>query len=354
MNTGNYPCIVSLLLILLTPVPSCAQVTFYVAADGDKAFNIEGDDINAKSIVELTVGYDSQSLTNPQVSLTQGTVTKIDDSVTDTLLIKAIQGDDSTATFEVHLSFDRTGDKQGGIRSVTGTIIDPDGTEFSTVTLPAASSPLILPSVFKEDDTPAGKNVSSNDSPEIVVLERSVLQQFRDFKGKRGLKTFVTLFNRSLGEKNIQDPPIVLSDGKTPVEINPSLLKNGGEVPDIALSDAKLIDLRKDDEKGWVITALPNQGTWDARLIIKSGNKVFEFPIVVAPPVKILKNITESNFLAELDRFVARRAGAGTRENNPSRQVLLEYIFTANYLASLGKGSSMMTSCFANLVHEYR
>ena len=351
MDTRKYICLIGLLLALLHPVLSSAQVTFYVTADGDKAFIIEGDDIEAKSAVELTVVYDSNALTNPRVRLAQGTVTDIVESA-GTVIIKAVQGDDSTATFEAHLSFDKKGDSQGRIFSVTGKIMEPGGAFSSTRTLPGASTPFVLQSFSGDEEMPAEGNGISGDRTEILSLEQSVLQRFRDFKGKRGLKAFAALFDRCPDERIIQEPPIVLSDGKTPVRITLPSKSLEGDLTNIALSDAKLVQVGREDGKGWVVTALPNAGAWDTRLIVKMDEKIFEFPLVVAPPVKIQKGMNERNFLSELDRFLSDRLGAGKGGNNPHRHILFEYFFTANYLASLENATVKMTAELKSPVSE--
>jgi hypothetical protein len=344
MMANKFICLTGLLLALLSPVPSIAQVTFYVTAEGDKAFTIEGDDIEAKSAVELTVVYNSNYLSNPHVRLAQGTVTELVDSVPGTVIIKAIQGDDSTATFEAHLGFDRTGDSQGGIFSVTGKIMEPDGTVSSTRTLPGNSSPFAVQSFSGDEETPTEETASSQDSSDILITsKKSVLQRFRDFKGKRGLKKFVALFDRNQDERIVQEPPVLISDGKTPVRITLPLMSEEGEAPDIALSDAKLVHLVK-EEKGWVVTALPNEGSWEATLLIKMAEKVIEYPLVVAPVFSIHKMINESNFVSELDFFLSDRLGTGKGENNPLQHILFEYVFTANYLASSGSAIDKMTS----------
>ena len=351
MKTRTHLCLMGLLLALLHPAPSLAQVTFYVAADGDRAFIIEGADISPNSEVELTVVYDSQGFTNPRVSVEQGSVTDINDAITDTLIIKAVQGDFDTQTY--HVRFDKKGDRPGRIYSVTGTIADPDGTISPTQTVPYSSSPdVLLPQPQDEEKTAFAETGATGGNAQIVIPGQNVLQRFREFKGKPGLNAFSALFDRSPGDRNIQEPPVVLSDGKTLVRIAPALLRDSEDAPDIALSDAKLVHVAKEDGMGWVITALPNKGTWDAGLIIRTGGKIYELPLVVAPPVTIDKDITEKNFLAELDRFRAERIAAGAWEGKPNRPALFEYVFTANCLAGWGKASHAMAAEVAGVTNE--
>jgi hypothetical protein len=358
-----------LLFALLQPVPSFAEITFYVLPEGDKGFIIEGDDINAAAGVELTVVYDSNFLAHPRVRMTQGTVTDIDDSVPGTVIIKAIQGDDSTQTFEAHLSFDKTKDIQGGIFSVRGKIMQTDGTDSPSRTIPGESAELSSSSFLStaayhdgetasnpEQSVTTGKTektaLSGNSADIFSRKEKNVLQRFKDFRGERGLKAFVALFEQKSADLPVQEPPVVLSDGKTLVRIRFPFQPEEEDTPNIALSDAKLVDMRKEGKKGWVITAMPKEGTWNAGLIIMGDEKTIEFPLVVAPPVKIHETINEQNFVAELDRFLSDQVGAGKGEIDPLRQIPHEYIFTANYLASSGNTTAKMTSGLNNPMSE--
>jgi hypothetical protein len=270
---------------------------------------------------------------------------------TGTLIFNAKMEDGSSSTFEAHLNFDRAGDSQGGIFSVTGKIMGSDGTISPSRTLPSGSNPSVftVPASNEEMSTATEENGTSGDSPDILMTSRkSVLQRFKDFKGKQGLKAFVALFDRNPGEQIVQYPPVALSDGKTLVRITLPLLTKE-EAPDIALSDAKLMHLEKKGEKSWEITALPNEGSWNAVLLIKMDEKAIEFPLVVATPAKINKGITERNFVVELDTFIFNQAGSGKMESDPFRQILYEYVFTANYIASSGDDPAKTTSEQANL-----
>lgn len=358
MNTKKYICLLGLLLALLSPMSSFADVTFYVSPDGDNAFFIEGDDIKGTENVEVTVVYDSTILANPRVSLEGGTVTNILYPNPGILTFEANRGENPNHSFEAHLNFDRKWDSQGGVFSVTGKVVEPDGTTSPSRTTLNLSTPSLLS--FASNDGAASspeksvaieESVRSSNRPDLLMKsEKSVVQRFREFRGKRGLKAFVTLFERSPRDMLIQEPPIALSDGKTPVRIILSQHLQEGNPPNIALSDAKLVHLGNEGEKSWVITVLPNEGTWNARLFIKVDEKTIEFPLVIAPPVKIHRDISEKNFIAELDSFIADQAGSGNGERESLRHFPYEYVFTANYLANSGDGFAKITSAQANLV----
>jgi hypothetical protein len=355
MNTGKFICLLGLLFALLNPSRSSAAITFIVTADGDKGFIIEGDDISATAHVEITVVYDSTMLKNPRVTVRGGTVANIMDSNPGTLIFEAVQGDDPGPSFVANLGFDKTGDSQGGIFSVTGKIMEQDGTISPSRTMANATTPSLLAWVSDNEETENSaateETATSGIGPGMLMKTgNSVVQRFRDFRGERGLKAFVAVFERGSRDIPVQEPPVVLSDGKTSVRITLPLQLEDGDSPNIVLTDAKLVHLEKEGEKGWVITALPNEGTWSASLLIKVNEKIIELPLVVAPPVKIRKGITEKNFVAELDSFISDQVRAGKGEKDPLRYFPYEYVFTANYLASSGNATVKTTPEQAKLV----
>jgi hypothetical protein len=170
-----------------------------------------------------------------------------------------------------------------------------------------------------------------------VTRNKSVLQRFEGFKGKKELKAFAALFERQ-GPRMVQEPEIALSDGKAPVTIKLELRTDGGLAPNFLLSDAKLVSLRKGEGKEWIITAVPHKGAWKAGLTIRTGQEEMSFPLVVAPPADIRKGINEKDFLAALDAYIAAQAAEHKEESVPSRRAFQEYVFTANYLAKRTAG----------------
>jgi hypothetical protein len=327
---------------------SFAEITFYTAPEGSKGFVVEADDISEKAKIEITVSYDPVILANPRVTLETGTVTDVDDSTPGTLVFRADQSDEPAPSFVAHLSFDITGDALGGIHSVKGKIMEPDGTITPSRAIPNIpndlSTPNLLATFSGDGDMKPSQEVSATEDTAALCTrhdllrkrEISVVQRFREFRGKREVEALVALFGRGLSDMIAQEPPVALSDGKTPVCITLQMQQKGGNAPNVALSDAKLLQVRKDGEKKWLITALPNQGTWNASLIIQTDEYIIEFPLVVAPKVEMPQDITRRNFIAELDHFISELVQGGKGENDPLRRSLYEYFFTANYLASLG------------------
>ena len=361
MITRKYICLLGLLLTLLCPVQSSAEITFYVLPEGDKGFIIEGGpDIKETATVEIKVGYDPARIANPQVSV-DGGIVKIVDNYPGTLVFNATQGDNPAPSFAARLIFEKIGDSPMGTISVTGQILDEDGTISSTRTMLGASSSseLILSDnneapVSKQEITVTDIKLSNTgiraDAP--IKARKCIHQRFREFRGERGLKAFVTLFEPDPHDMIVQTPPVVLSDGKTPVRITLPLQPAEKDTPNIVLTDATLVNLEKDGEKGWVITVLPKEGTWNARLFVMGDEHSIEFPLVVAPPVNIHNSITEKNFVAELDRYIFEQSAAAKGDNGPLHGIPCEYIFTANYLANSGNTPGKMPPELASVVPE--
>jgi hypothetical protein len=386
---------IGLLCTLLSAVPSFAEVTLFISPDGDGAFIIEADNINDTPYLEITVIYDPNLLGNPRVSLQGGSVTDMFDSISGTLIFTAFRGDSPASSFEASLAFDKKGESQGGIISVSTSTRESDGTDSPSRSLFNLSPPQ---SSTTQVSGPGQEHVSSSASAEIrdsrqegdsskssadgaqqtggeedgahpdgksasgpekstatektatsdirpdlhIKTEKSVLQRFRELKGERGLKALVELFAKNPRSMIVQEPPVVLSDGKTPVRIRLELPPKLGNSPNIALTDASLVHVQKVDGNCWLITALPDEGTWNTSLIINVEEESAEYPLVIAPPVKIPKGINEINFVVELDRFISTTIVDGKGESDPLRRIPYEYAFTANYLASMDNNSPKM------------
>jgi len=170
-----------------------------------------------------------------------------------------------------------------------------------------------------------------------VTRHKSVLQLFGEFTGKKELKAFAALFERH-EPRMVQEPVIALSDGKTPVRIRLDPEPATVSPPHVSLSEAKLVSLRKEGDKGWIVTAVPDKGTWKACLTVRAGGSTTEFPLVVVPPVAVPKETTEKTFTAALEAYASAQAPCCEWGGEQCRRYFHEYVFTANYLAkSMGK-----------------
>jgi hypothetical protein len=334
MTAGKCICLTFLLLALLYPGTSSAQITFMVSADGDKGYIIEGDDISASATVDMTIQYDPSKLANPKATLDGGSVTDVFDSTAGLITFTGVQGEVGASVI-MRLTFDKLSEDGQGLLSVNGTIREYDGATASSRIV--STTPLFEnPTATAGDDaaTPE-ENAPRPSGPELqLVSGGSVLQMFKDFRGERGLKAYVALFTPPPQRTYSQEPAVALSDGKTQVRVTLPAFPGSGVAPDVALFDARLVHLGRGEGSDWVITALPNEGSWNARLIVKGAAKLMEIPLVTAPPVKMPKELTERTFLPELDRFASKQRGSAQGEDVTTKKFYFAYVFTANYLAT--------------------
>jgi hypothetical protein len=347
-------------MALLCSTPSFAEVTMRFAPNGYGSFLVVGENVSGVVALDITVDYDSLLLANPRVEAEGGAVTDIDAGTAGKLFV-SITRENPDAAFYLFLRFENLGKVRGrGVNSVTATSSDAPmntspSSDAAVATGPSSSATNVQNGSGNAGSTPPFGNKAnvidegkgdhqslSNRSPETALdagkkrastsaREKSVLQRFIEFKGQKSPQSFAALFERNDGEQAIQYPSIALSDGKTPVTVKLKLQQEESKYPDIAMSDASLVSFHKDGAKSWVLTVLPGEGTWDARLVFGTGGEVIDFPLVVAPPVELAGNVNEQNFLAELNDYLSAQAALHEKENILP---LSEYIFTANYLAA--------------------
>jgi hypothetical protein len=166
-----------------------------------------------------------------------------------------------------------------------------------------------------------------------------VLEAFRTYKGEISPNALTELFTRAMAGTK-QEPPVALSDGKTAVKVY--IDAGGKETPHFALNGARLVSLKTAGDTSWVIEALPNQGVYDASVMIMEGDRISQVPMTVAPPIPAEFKFGVGGKLTEADfkRFLSERGtGKSPRfdlNGDGKRDYIDDYIFTANYLAKLG------------------
>jgi hypothetical protein len=173
------------------------------------------------------------------------------------------------------------------------------------------------------------------------VSLKSVLEQFRGYKGEKTPQKLVGLFaGGSAGIR--QEPPVALSDGNSPVKLFIEATSSVKEAPNFALKGAQLESLKMEGDSVWVVEAVPNKGVYEATVTMLQGGSMTEIPLTVAPPLPADLKIGEGGKLAEAD-FVLflKEAGSGkaTRfdlNGDGKKDYIDDYIFTANYIVKGG------------------
>ena len=177
-----------------------------------------------------------------------------------------------------------------------------------------------------------------------VIQNKSVLDKLRAFHGEKTPKNLMALFDRATAGI-VQNPMVVLSDGKSLVEILIHVPAAGKLAPNIAVEGAKLISFKKTGEATWVAEVLPNKGTFEATVSVLQDDKTVTLPLTVAPPLPAGIKIGEGGKLTATDfnLFLKERgtdkAPSFDLNGDRKRDYIDDYIFTANYLVRLNAGN---------------
>jgi len=168
-----------------------------------------------------------------------------------------------------------------------------------------------------------------------VMAYQSVLDKFKEYKGKRTPEALMALFNPQVGQP-IQEPRIAFADGKTTVkvvlELNPK-----GENNNFLLDGANLVSLNNKDKNFWIAELLPDKRAYEATISIPKNNQWYVIPLTIAPPMDVnidrsASRLTEADFRLFLKEKGTIKAPRFDLNNDGVRNYIDDYIFTANYL----------------------
>jgi hypothetical protein len=169
---------------------------------------------------------------------------------------------------------------------------------------------------------------------------RSVLSRFRDFKGEKTPEALKLLVTGASQPGLRQEPAVVLSDGKAAVKVYIEFPGETKKSPNFALNGAKLVSLTHDGLT-WTVEAVPNAKTFDASVTVLYDDNVSEVPLTVAPPldaaVRKTLPLDDTGFVLFLKERGTDKALRFDLDGDGARTYIDDYIYTVNYLASLGK-----------------
>jgi hypothetical protein len=337
--------------MLLSASPCWADAGIDARFESDSSFVINVSGLKDAVSIAVTVGYDSTLLTNPIaskglfVSRSQFDSVIEEGSVNITVLRPStfpLGGSGALA----NLRFGLVGGLPGKLTYLSGyyldredhqvnlasSIVNPpdrpapaaypaDKAEATAKPVPAVRS--AVPRTGSESvagateprpaDGPAPKGADA--PPSGSVRFPSVLERFRSSVGQVDCALADNLFRRE--DAGIrQYPEVVLSDGTTPVTVTVSPEVATVATPYFDLYGAHLVRLSVDEDNRWVLTLLPNTGSYSARLTILNAGREVEFPLTVAPPLELMppdcpeylrSYITLANCLAALPAGTACR-----------------------------------------------
>ena len=201
--------------------------------------------------------------------------------------------------------------------------------------------PEVPPDAAPQEDAPPllarREPLSGEEAGRKVPLYRpqGVLDRILEHTGEWTTEALLGLFR---GESMIgwhQDPPVLLSDGKTTATVTFLSPPGHDAASVIAVMGARLVSLERDLENSntWIATLLPEQYVWQASLAVGLGERMILYPLTVAPPLSAGQG--RSTLKSEED-LRAYLAGRPTDLNSDGRKDRIDdFIAAANYLAAI-------------------
>ena len=113
-----------------------------------------------------------------------------------------------------------------------------------------------------------------------------VLDRFREFQGDRTESALRHLFDADPAAHFHQEPAVGIADGKTPVTIIFDLAAPGDEVGFLSLSNIRMVSFQYlDGGTKAQIAVVPKGEGYNSCLTVKSRDRIFAYPLTVAPPL---------------------------------------------------------------------
>ncbi len=179
-----------------------------------------------------------------------------------------------------------------------------------------------------------------------IYGQKSVLELFQNYKGERTAEALFALFEQESMIGFRQDPPVVLSDGKSAVKV--VFISTPGDLTtsDISVMGARLISLRRDmdNTNTWVAELLPERGGYRASMAVSRGGLQMIYPLTVAPKIDLETGQAGKPSKADFDRYLKQtqtsRPTGKNASNEKTRDDVKDYITAVNYFAAIKKMTS--------------
>jgi hypothetical protein len=178
------------------------------------------------------------------------------------------------------------------------------------------------------------KPVPKTSEHKKTMKHQSVLERFREYKGEKTPETLMALFSAG-GEGELrQDPPLVLSDGKTTLNV---VVELDSKDNNFYLDGASLVSLKNKEKNYWVVELLPKKNALTATITIPRNDQWHVASLTVAPPWDVTGYLSsgksaEADFRGYLkERGMAKSPGFDLNGDG-RRDYIDDYIFTANFI----------------------
>ena len=206
----------------------------------------------------------------------------------------------------------------------------------------------IVPEFSGKPDTHAGKTghiMSSSGTgsraqrrEKEIYSQESVLDRFKAYKGERTPASFVALFEQP-GAVCRQEPPVAISDGKSPVKV--VFLTPPGKIApsDVAVMGARFVSLKGDldNTNTWIIELIPEKNSYQAGFAISQKEMKTVCPLTITPKISVKSTGSGSRTEDDFNVFLkARKSAKKTKQadlnDDGKSDYIDDYIFTANYV----------------------
>lgn len=191
----------------------------------------------------------------------------------------------------------------------------------------------------RSSDAPQkGKETAT--ASKAVYQQTSILERFRTYRGERTPAALLALFNNESMIGARQEPPVVLSDGRSTVRFVFVSSPGARTFSDIAVMGAKLLSLKRDPDNTntWIVELLPDRGAYQASVAVPLGELKMIYPITIAPKVDIRPANGRTVTMADFDRYLRERGKDLNKDGK--RDETDDFIFTANYLSAVGSAAA--------------
>jgi len=176
-----------------------------------------------------------------------------------------------------------------------------------------------------------------------VLIQKSVLDRFRDFHGPWIVPNAIKLFQQDemLGCRQV--PQVVFSDGATTAMLTIIVSAGADDRPVLTMENGMVLSVIKDREStnAWIVKVRPDKDAVEASLRVDDGVSVRSIPLTVSPRMNVdldgSGTVTEKDFVLY---FYRKGPDARFAEG---RNYRVDYIFAANYLAAAGQPTVQQT-----------
>jgi len=286
--------------------------------------------------MEITVEYDGDTLTNPVVNrgqLDAGAGFEVNTESTGVVQVKITSAVPlKKRGTPAMIQFTRKGSEAGKINSLYARLTGNNGEPvFAQIKVDNPPAEQVGQDTKKQDARPLNHRSETGNIRRTIRLE-SVLDRFRRMSQGSSLASLLSLFG-SGGEGHMrQEPPIVLSDGKSTVRLTVKLAEGEDTTLSFVFHGAHCVSLHAGIKGEWIIESIPKKGVYQSSVTVVTNLSATEYPLTVAPSlVTARQEMGETDFARFRASLSRPEHEAGAADRHPG--YLDDYIYAANYLA---------------------